>query len=112
MLPESARQRILQAGAGDTVYTRAFDVAAGYPWPARYGERVLANEFSARWTGHEAELALDHAAREEFAHAAESGDLAMLPINAGQGVGEIHKIHPAADILDELATGAAALLGG
>ncbi len=110
MLPEAARRQILAASERDTVYTSAFDVAAGYPWPARYGERVLANEFSKRWTGREHELPDDPAAREEFARASELDDHAVLPINAGQGVGEIHDIRPAADIIRQLSAGAATLL--
>jgi nitronate monooxygenase len=110
MLPEPARRRIVAASERDTVYTRAFDVAAGYPWPARYGERVLANEFSKSWTGREHELAGDLAAREEFARARELDDHAVLPINAGLGVGEIHDIRPAADVIRQLGAGAATLL--
>jgi hypothetical protein len=110
-LPEAARRRIVAAHTSDTVYTRAFDTAAGYPWPAHHGERALANEFSARWTGREfVELARDRAAREEFARAAERGDHALVPINAGRGVGEVREIRPAADVIRELARGAAALL--
>lgn len=110
MLPDAARRRIVAAHATDTVYTRAFDVAAGYPWPTQYGERVLANEFSARWTGREPELAQDPTARAQFARAAKRGDPALLPINAGQGVAEVRDIRPAADVIHELASGAAALL--
>jgi len=110
MLSEAARRRIVAATEHDTVYTRAFDVAAGYQWPTRYGERVLANEFSKRWTGREHELADDLVAREEFARATELDDPAVLPINAGEGVGQIHGIRPAADIIRQLSADAATLL--
>jgi NAD(P)H-dependent flavin oxidoreductase YrpB (nitropropane dioxygenase family) len=43
-------------------------------------------------------------------HAQESEDHAVLPINAGQGVGEIHDVRPAADVIRQLSAGAAALL--
>lgn len=104
------RRPLESAHATDTVYTRAFDIAAGYPWPANYGERVLANEFSARWTGRELELARDPATRAQFARGAKRGDPALLPINAGQGVGEVRNIRPVSDVIHELASGAAALL--
>lgn len=42
---ESARQVLLQSVETDTVTTSVFDVALGYPWPSRFPERVLRNEF-------------------------------------------------------------------
>ncbi|MGO9752124.1 MAG: hypothetical protein ACLP22_11585 [Solirubrobacteraceae bacterium] len=73
-------------------------------------QRVLANEFSKRWTGCKHELAGDLDARQEFLRAGELDDHAVLPINAGQGVGEIHDVRPAADVIRQLSAGAATLL--
>ncbi|CAN5403415.1 nitronate monooxygenase [soil metagenome] len=38
------RQALLAAKDTDTVLTREFDIAAGYPWPPHLPERVLRNE--------------------------------------------------------------------
>ena len=54
LISDPARQALLRASGADTVITSAFDAALGYPWPSEYPERVLRNEFTARWTGHEA----------------------------------------------------------
>jgi nitronate monooxygenase len=110
ILPDQARRRLISAGESDTVYTRSFDVALGYPWPARYGERVLANAFSERWTGREHELEDESLPRDELRRAAGAGDYSVLPVNAGQGVGSVSDVRPVADVLGELSSSAASLV--
>ncbi len=56
---DAARQALLRASGADTVVTRVFDVALGYPWPPEYPERVLRNEFTDRWTGDDVQPAAD-----------------------------------------------------
>lgn len=96
LLPEHAREQMIAAGENDTVYTRAYDIALGLPWPSRYGERVLTTASTPRSDPP------DHG----------SGAGQEQPINAGQGVGMVHAVRPAADVLRSLGQGAAALLGG
>ena len=62
---DGSRRALIAARATDTAVTRVFDVANGLPWPARFPSRVLANDFVARWTGHED--VLDPPACEELA---------------------------------------------
>ena len=62
---DGSRRALIAARATDTAVTRVFDVAKGLPWPARFPSRVLANDFVARWTGHED--VLDPPACEELA---------------------------------------------
>jgi nitronate monooxygenase len=47
---------IVASDGGDTVFTRAYDIASGLPWPAAIGERVRRDVFTDTWTEREAEL--------------------------------------------------------
>jgi nitronate monooxygenase len=106
----AARARIRAARETGTIYTRVFDVAQSIPWPAEYGGRALANEFSRRWTGREDELAGDEDARAELAAAREAGDYDTAYQYAGQGVGLVTQERPAAEVIADLAAGAERLL--
>ena len=45
------------AATGDeTVRSQVMDIARSPDWPAHYGDRVLRNQFTDRWHGHETEL--------------------------------------------------------
>lgn len=105
LLPPPDRAALL--AAGDTVVTRAFDVALGLPWPARFPARVLRNDLTDRWDGHEDTLAADPAARAAAAAAIATGDPRSAPIDAGTGIGAITTAAPAATVLHELCRGAA-----
>lgn len=102
------RRALIAARATDTAVTRAFDVAQGRPWPARFPSRVLINDFVERWTGNED--ALDRRAREELAASIAAGDPRIAPVDAGQGVGMIRDDAPAAEVIDEMCSGAELLL--
>lgn len=107
---DGVRQALLRATEADTVTTRAFDVAFGYEWPTRFPERVLRNDYSRRWTGRELELAADEEARAELARAVAEDDRRIAQVDAGQGVGLLTEIEPAARVIDRLCSEAAALL--
>lgn len=107
---EAMRRRVVGADGGDTVTTGAFDMALGYPWPRRFEERVLRNELTDRWGGAEDELAADAGARAALASAIEGADPALAVLDAGQGVGLVTGVRPAATVVDELSSGAAGLL--
>jgi nitronate monooxygenase len=87
-----------------------FDVAQQIPWPSTYGGRVLANRFTKRWQGHEAQLADDAGARTQLAAAKASGDYDVTYIYAGQGVGSVTEERPAADVVTSITTQAQQLL--
>lgn len=110
MLTDGAREAVLNATDTDTVTTRVFDIAAGYPWPRHQPERVLRNAFSDRWDGHEDDLRRDAAAVADLAQAVESGDFQVAPVNAGQGVSSITAVSTAADLIQQLCADAEALL--
>ncbi|MGY1746576.1 NAD(P)H-dependent flavin oxidoreductase [Blastococcus sp. SYSU D00695] len=81
---EPARRALLAAGETDTTTTDAFDRAHGYPWPARFPQRVLRPA------------------------ALSGGDTAE--VDAGQGVGLVASARPAGEVVRDLAEGAGRLL--
>lgn len=106
----AVRAALEAADGSHTVYTRAFDIAQRLPWPARYGGRALANDFTARWGGHDEALAGRIADEEPDAGitaamraARAAGDPATAPVYAGQGVGQIRVGVPAAAVIAEFA---------
>ncbi len=108
LLSDTTREQLLAATGGDTVTTRVFDLALGYPWPPSLPERVLRNDFSDRWDG--GEDALDRAASDRLAAAIAAEDFTVAPINAGQGVGALTAVRSAADVVAQLSREAAELL--
>jgi nitronate monooxygenase len=107
---DASRQALIAARSTDTAITRAFDVAKGLPWPARFPARVLTNDFVARWTGNED--ALDAPACDELAAAIAADDRRIAPVDAGQGVGMIRDDASVAEVIDGMCAGAQRLLAG
>lgn len=95
---EPARRAMLTAGESDTVLTRVFDIAHGYPWPPHLPERVIVDGFTDRWAGREEELA------------ATGADPGPGGVNAGQGVGQLTAVRSATEVVAELARDARVLL--
>ncbi|MCX2932627.1 nitronate monooxygenase [Mycobacterium sp. CVI_P3] len=110
LLSDKARDTMLAAGDTDTVNTRVFDIAQGYPWPPSLPERVLRNSFSDRWDGDEESLSVDSGAAAALARAIAAEDYTQAPINAGQGVGELTAVRSAAEVIGQLNSGVAELL--
>ncbi|MEU6581084.1 nitronate monooxygenase [Nocardia sp. NPDC046763] len=111
LLSAGGRRALLAAEDTDTIVTRTFDVGMELPWPQRFPARVLRNDFTARWHDHLGELAGDTAARSELRAANAADDPSIAPIDAGQGVGLVTAVRPVADVLIEMCSGAARLLG-
>jgi nitronate monooxygenase len=107
---DASRQALIAARSTDTAVTRAFDVAKGLPWPARFPSRVLSNDFVVRWTGNED--ALDAPACDELAAAITADDRTIAPVDAGQGVGMIRDDATVAEVIDGMCAGALRLLSG
>lgn len=110
LIGDGSRRALIAARATDTAVTRVFDVARGRPWPARFPSRVLANDFVARWTGHED--ALDPPACDELTAAIADDDSRIAPVDAGEGVGMIRDDASVAEVIEQMCTGAEELLAG
>ncbi|MGY0497625.1 NAD(P)H-dependent flavin oxidoreductase [Nocardia sp. FBN12] len=107
LLPESARLAMLAADSSSTTVTTAFDEALDLPWPPIYPARVLRNEFTDPWSRLEGDDVPD---TERLRAAIAVDDPKLAPVDAGQGVGLVTHIEPAAAVIDRLCGDAAELL--
>jgi nitronate monooxygenase len=107
---DGSRAALIAAQSTDTSVTRAFDVASGLPWPARFPSRVLTNDFVTRWSGNEE--ALDPSACDQLAASIAADDRSIAPVDAGQGVGMIRDDASVAEVIEQMCAGAEKLLGG
>ncbi|HOB48138.1 MAG TPA: nitronate monooxygenase [Mycobacterium sp.] len=101
-LADPARRVLVAADGADTVLTRIFDVALGYPWPPSIPERVIRNSFTDSWDGRECDLAGEPSAVAELRSAIADQDYRWAPVNAGQGVADVTGIEPVADVIARL----------
>ena len=98
--PADARTKelIVASDGADTVWTRAYDILDGRPWPEGIGERVRANKFTERWDGQEDALR----AQRESVERPQGTDLDERDILYGQSAAFVHAVKPAAAVIDEI----------
>ncbi len=106
-----AKERIVAASGGDTRRTRIFDIVREHAWPEPYTGRAIRNPFMDRWDGREDDLgaALD----EEipgFQAAVRDGDVDTAMVWAGEAVGLISDVAPAAELVRRIGAEAEACL--
>jgi nitronate monooxygenase len=89
------KDAIVASDGADTVFTRAYDIASGLPWPAGIGERVRRDAFTDEWTEREADL---RANRE----AATPGRAILY----GQSARFVGAVRTAADVVRDICAGA------
>jgi nitronate monooxygenase len=106
-----AQQRAVQAEGDDTFRTQVYDAVRRLDWPAGYNERALGNSFLDTWHGNEAQLSASLPdAIETFEKAVAAEDFDAAAILIGEGVGLIHDVRPAAEIVRDMVRGAAEIL--
>jgi nitronate monooxygenase len=101
----------LAASGDDTIRTTVVDIVRRMDWPGRFDIRVVANDYARQWHGKESELkgAIDtEAARYDKALA--DGDASVAMAVAGEAIGLIRAIEPAAQIIERTVTQAEVLL--
>jgi len=91
---QTARDRIRASDETQTIYTRVYDRVTGKGWPSEFGGRALRTPFLEQWTGREDELLKNQDARAQFDP--------KEKIYAGQSVGLLYEVRPAARIVREL----------
>src|SRR3954447_12332472 len=110
---EEAKRRICAANSGSTVRGIIFDLSRDNVWPAPFTGRCLVNDHARRWIGREVELMQNVAAvAADYAAAKAAGNFDIAAVIAGEAVGLIHDIPPAAEIVERIAIEAEQLLAG
>jgi nitronate monooxygenase len=110
---EEAKQRICAASNGNSVRGIIFDLSRNNVWPAPFTGRCLINDHARRWIGREVELMQNvNAVADEYAAAKAAGNFDIAAVIAGEAVGLIHDIPPAAEIVDRIVTEADQILNG
>ncbi|MFQ3459564.1 nitronate monooxygenase [Bradyrhizobium sp. UFLA01-814] len=110
---EQAKQLICAAKSGETVRGVVFDWSRKLMWPAPFTARSLANDHLRRWSGREIELMqrADEVAV-EYAAAKAAANFDVAAVFAGESVGLIHDIVPAAEIVGRIVAEAEQSLQG
>ena len=110
---EEAKRRICAAASGTSVRGIIFDLSRNNVWPAPFNGRCLINDHARRWIGREVELLQNvGAVAADYAAAKAAGNFDIAAVIAGEAVGLIHDIPPAAEIVDRIVTEADQLLSG
>ena len=110
---EEAKRRICAARSGSTVRGIIFDLSRNNVWPAPFTGRCLINDHARRWIGREVELLQNvNAVAAEYALAKAAGNFDVAAVIAGEAVGLIHDVPPAAEIVDRIVTEAVQILRG
>jgi nitronate monooxygenase len=110
---EEAKKRICAAPGGSTVRSIIFDLSRNNVWPAPFNGRCLINEHARRWAGRELELLQNvKTVAAEYADAKAAGNFDVAAVIAGEAVGLIHDVPPAAEIVDRIVAEADQILLG
>jgi nitronate monooxygenase len=110
---DEAKKRLCAAGSGSSVRSIVFDLSRDHVWPAPFTGRCLINDHARRWIGREVELMQNlKTVVAEYAAARAARNYDIAAVSAGEGVGLIHDIPPAAEIVDRIVTEAEQTLLG
>lgn len=110
---EEAKRRICAATSGNSVRGIIFDLSRNNVWPAPFTGRCLVNDHARRWIGREVELLQNvKAVAADYAAAKAAGNFDIAAVIAGEAVGLIHDIPPAAEIIGRIVTEAEQILLG
>ena len=110
---EEAKKRICAATSGTTVRSIIFDLSRNNVWPAPFNGRCLINDHARRWMGREVELLQNvKAVAADYAEARAAGNFDVAAVIAGEAVGLIHDIPPAAEIVGRTVTEAEQIISG
>jgi nitronate monooxygenase len=110
---DEAKRIICAARSGSSVRGIIFDLSRNNVWPPPFTGRCLINDHARRWMGREVELLQNvNTVAAEYAAAKAAGNFDIAAVIAGEAVGLIHDIPPAAEIVDRIVTEADQILAG
>jgi nitronate monooxygenase len=110
---DEAKRIICAARSGSSVRGIIFDLSRNNVWPPPFTGRCLINDHARRWMGREVELLQNvNTIAAEYAAAKAAGNFDIAAVIAGEAVGLIHDIPPAAEIVDRIVTEADQILAG
>ena len=105
------KERLLGATENDTVQTRVFDIALDAGYPAAAPGRALRNRFTGQWHGKEEDLAARQPQEfERLRQARAADDFDIYHVYAGQAIGLVGEVEPAAAVIGRLAADAEAAI--
>jgi nitronate monooxygenase len=96
---DAYKAAIVASDGGDTVFTRAYDIASGLPWPPAIGARVRRDAFTDEWSEREAELR----------HGG-PGATPAPPIYLGESAHFVDGVRPAAEVVRQVSDDAERIL--
>lgn len=104
-VPDSSKQRILESDGQDTVFSTAWDIVSGAPWPEGVGNRTRQDEFVAQWQGREEEL------RQQLDEVrAQLKEKPVEQVLMGQSAGFVSAVRPAREVIASICDDAEAVL--
>jgi nitronate monooxygenase len=110
---EEAKRRICAAKSGETLRGVVFDFSRNIVWPAPFTGRCLVNDHARRWMGREVELLQQgHAVVRDYMAARAARNFDVAAVIAGEAVGLIHDIPPAAEIVNRITGEAEQIMSG
>jgi len=110
---DEAKRIICEAKSGSSVRSIIFDLSRNNVWPAPFTGRCLINDHARRWMGREVELLQNvNTVAAEYAAAKAASNFKTAAVIAGEAVGLIHDVPPAAEIIDRIVTEAEQILAG
>ena len=91
------------ATGDDTLRTKVTDIVRQKDWPERFDTRIMRNTFTAQWHGKESELLAQRPAETaRFNAAVSEGDASVAGLVAGEALGLIDSVEPAAQIVSRM----------
>ena len=99
----AVKKAVIEGSGADTERSSVLDIARGSRWPREYTARTLTHPFLDMWRDREDELAASPKARQAYQDGVARGELPPQPVWAGQAIGLIADLSPAASLVAALA---------
>jgi nitronate monooxygenase len=101
--PQYVRERLIDAGTDDTVWTRSYDIIRNADFGPTVGGRVVRNAFTDAWHTREQDARVNAPSLVAQVDAArDAGDTSLVSVWAGSGVGLVRDVEPAGTIVRDI----------